>query len=67
MVKLRRLTSGGHVEVEVPLPTAIEELLNHLTRGGIAVNQEGKNIGLEDLGEVKDSDKILLIPAIRGG
>ena len=67
MVWLRKLTSGGHIEVEVPLSTAIEEILNHLTKGGIAVNQAGENIGIEDVRKIKDSVKLLLVPPLRGG
>ena len=67
MVLLRRLGSGGHTEVEVPHATAVEEILRHLTKGGIAVTEEGRSIRIEDVRKIKDSDKVLLIPAIKGG
>ncbi len=67
MVVIKRLSSGGHVEVEVPLSIAIEEILNHLTKGGIAVTEDGRSIEIETVREVKESDRVLLIPAISGG
>ena len=67
MVLVKKLSSGGHVEVDLPVPTAIEEILNHLTKGGIAVTEEGKQIKIENVREIKESDKVLLIPAISGG
>uniref|UniRef100_A0A7C4S4Z7 MoaD/ThiS family protein n=1 Tax=Geoglobus ahangari TaxID=113653 RepID=A0A7C4S4Z7_9EURY len=67
MVRLRRLGSGGHTEVEIPLEVAVSEILKHIMTGGIAVTQEGMKISTENIEKIKDSDKILLIPKISGG
>ncbi len=67
MVKLKKLGSGGHTEAEIPLSLAIEEILRHLKSGGIAVSETGERISVKNIGEVKETDKILLIPKISGG
>ncbi len=67
MVILKKLGSGGHTEVEVPQPMAVEEILRHLTKGGLAVKEDGESIRIEDVRKIKDTDKILLVPAIKGG
>ncbi len=67
MVRLRKLESGGHTEVDVPIDVAVSEILKHIMTGGIAVTQEGMKISTENIEKIRDSDKILLIPKISGG
>ncbi len=67
MVILKKLGGGGHTEVEVPHHIAVEEILKHLTKGGIAVKENGENIRIEDVRKIEDADKILLVPVIKGG
>ncbi len=67
MVRLKKLGSGGHTEAEIPVPLAIEEILKHLTKGGLAITERGEKISAESVKRIKESDKIILIPKISGG
>ncbi len=64
MVWLKKIGSAGHTEVELPLELAILEVEKHLKLGGLAIKEDGTKI---DLSEIKEDDKLLLIPRVVGG
>lgn len=64
MVRLKRISSAGHTEVEMPLDMAIVEIEKHLRLGGIIAREDGTKL---ELSEIKENDKLILIPRIVGG
>ena len=64
MVRLKKIGSAGHTEVELPLNVAVLEVEKHLKLGGLVAREDGTKI---DLSEIKEDDKLILIPRIVGG
>lgn len=64
MVWLKKIGSAGHTEVELPLNVAVLEVEKHLKLGGLVAREDGTKI---DLSEIKEDDKLILIPRIVGG
>ena len=64
MVRLKKIGSAGHTEVELPLNVAILEIEKHLRLGGIVAREDGTKL---ELSEIKEDDKLILIPRIVGG
>ena len=64
MVQLKKIGSAGHSEVELPLKLAILEIEKHIKLGGIVTRDDGTKV---ELSEIKEDDKLMLIPRVVGG